>query len=326
MQTHPIEINLARRLVNKYGIKPPFTNLSEIVRIYAELCIDRLPVDVDGATLFLNNKKPIILVQAGKDAARTRFTIAHELGHVLIPHHFGNRLDENLNNFIADFDGTESEANRFAAELLMPEDWTANIIKSSPDVRTAINLVHQQANVSRTAAILRVTSLLPAGFMCVRVDKFGKVIFSMKSPNSMMRTVAKNDTPDFETVFAPATDKWIEPSSEGGKFLFAQFSTRMRIDVEVSHNDWRGILDHILSDVSVSENESVKLKQSINGIFGAANSALKEDRNLESLCAAFRQRILNRCQDNSTFAKILDHPNLPRLLKSKAMSILASYE
>lgn len=49
---------------------------------------------------------------------RQRFTVAHEIGHLIIGHtHKGNDYDPDSKDI------HEVEANAFAAELLMPENW-----------------------------------------------------------------------------------------------------------------------------------------------------------------------------------------------------------
>ena len=52
-------------------------------------------------------------------AVRQRFTLAHELGHAVL--HHGSKHIDYRRNFSAPDDPREVEANKFAAELLMPE-------------------------------------------------------------------------------------------------------------------------------------------------------------------------------------------------------------
>lgn len=67
--------------------------------------------------------KGIILTKAGQGEGRHRFTVAHELGHFLIPSHQGNRqctaTDLREHRRDTAHRKQESEANRFAAGLLM---------------------------------------------------------------------------------------------------------------------------------------------------------------------------------------------------------------
>ncbi len=68
----------------------------------------------------------MIGVNANHPIARRRFTIAHELGHVLLLAHDDLHVDGNLilRNATSSqgIDRREIEANAFAAELLMPVD------------------------------------------------------------------------------------------------------------------------------------------------------------------------------------------------------------
>ena len=73
-----------------------------------------------------NYKSLVIGINRDQAAVRQRFTVAHELGHLLLHEHsrvyvdrgFRVRLRSGLSSDETDRD--EMEANRFAAELLMP--------------------------------------------------------------------------------------------------------------------------------------------------------------------------------------------------------------
>ena len=73
--------------------------------------------------IYLDNEQgeKIIAVNKVDNTLRQRFTIAHELGHYFL--HF-NDIDEDGSfvSFRASRSARETEANNFAAELLMPED------------------------------------------------------------------------------------------------------------------------------------------------------------------------------------------------------------
>ena len=88
----------------------------------------------------LEKTKGIILSAAGMAMPRRRFTIAHELGHLLISAHRGDKrctakdLMENGRETLHQKE--EAQANRFAAGLLMPKPWFAAQTDEmgSPDV------------------------------------------------------------------------------------------------------------------------------------------------------------------------------------------------
>lgn len=91
--------------------------------------IKELEVDgFEGALLTDATKQQgVILFKAGTLGGRRRFTVAHELGHFLIPSHLGNQqctaadLRESRRDTV--HRRREAEANRFAAGLLMPKPW-----------------------------------------------------------------------------------------------------------------------------------------------------------------------------------------------------------
>ena len=111
--------NVARKLLTDIGInKPPV--LIKIVIDYLKKTMDlsirpwSFGEDTDGIQLTEGNKNTIGYNQS-QHPHRQRFTIAHEIGHLLLGHTSGD------SDF--DLDSTkpeEIEANQFAAELLMP--------------------------------------------------------------------------------------------------------------------------------------------------------------------------------------------------------------
>ena len=80
-----------------------------------------------GMILVVDGQALISIKSAIREHSRKRFTVSHELGHYCIPEHLAGGLtfykctDRDLDTF--DKRGNkESEANEFAAELLMPEE------------------------------------------------------------------------------------------------------------------------------------------------------------------------------------------------------------
>lgn len=66
--------------------------------------------DENGPTIEYNGRDPLV---------RQRFTIAHELGHFALRH--GARFRDSTESFsLSNYDPVETDANKFAAELLMP--------------------------------------------------------------------------------------------------------------------------------------------------------------------------------------------------------------
>lgn len=65
----------------------------------------------DTATIWVKDEPP---------PSRQRFTVAHELGHLLLHQHGALFRDTHVGTFDRAYDETERQANAFAAALLMP--------------------------------------------------------------------------------------------------------------------------------------------------------------------------------------------------------------
>lgn len=104
--------NIARKLLKDSGTIEIPVNLRTILNYLKtrhDLEVWRFPFDkIDGMLVTINGQ-PTIGFNPDTSWVRRRFTIAHEIGHLLLGSTCNN-LDEN----------TEAEANQFAAELLMP--------------------------------------------------------------------------------------------------------------------------------------------------------------------------------------------------------------
>jgi len=82
--------------------------------------------DADACSEMINDKPIVFLGKDKKSAVRTRFNLAHELGHMLM-HLYVNQTDL-LDKSI--FDRIEKEANMFASAFLLPRDSFAKEVLS----------------------------------------------------------------------------------------------------------------------------------------------------------------------------------------------------
>jgi Zn-dependent peptidase ImmA (M78 family) len=127
---------------------------------YATIEYCNIPIEVDGICLNLKRRgtRPTIIMNRDRPLRRRQFTLAHELGHVLIPWHQGSLYDDFS---VFDSDGgldrleMEAEANRFASELLMPSSWILEVLQSSWDFGAAISVIQDKAEVSTIASAIR---------------------------------------------------------------------------------------------------------------------------------------------------------------------------
>jgi len=111
----------------------------------------------------------VIGVNALHSLSRQRFTIAHELGHLLLHESQDLHVDEafpiRLRSRVSGLavDEREIEANQFAAELLMPTELISEDVDSlrdkGVDVDDAIAKLSQKYRVSLEAMTIRLSAL-----------------------------------------------------------------------------------------------------------------------------------------------------------------------
>src|ERR1700722_17907197 len=126
-------------------------NIVEFRELEADGFEDALLTDPD-------KKNGVILYKAGARKERRRFTIAHELGHFLIPSHKGNQqctaADLRETRLDSDHRQREAEANRFAAGLLMPRPWFSRDMDRLGDA----DVTHVQTLAERYGTSLEATA------------------------------------------------------------------------------------------------------------------------------------------------------------------------
>ncbi len=148
-------------------------NLEKIAALAnANVKITQLEAGLSGFAYQKNGTK-FIGINAGDGLARQRFTFAHELGHLFLHKNESVSYDMGLMMLRNDHssDGTdikEIEANRFAAELLMPEEELRLDLQSSPgidfmsdddDTAAFVKKLADKYQVSSRAMSVRISTL-----------------------------------------------------------------------------------------------------------------------------------------------------------------------
>lgn len=122
----------ARDLLEKTAIERPPVDPVEIARSSGIRVVNVDPPEESVSGFLIREDPesgaPIIGVNRHHSAVRRRFTVAHELGHLLLDHAGDWHLDDVMISYRDEISSAgehapEIEANQFAAELLMPEDW-----------------------------------------------------------------------------------------------------------------------------------------------------------------------------------------------------------
>ncbi len=316
----PPEINLATRLTARLGLHPPI-DVAQLVKRYADLEEARLPVDVDGICLNLKvpGKRPRVIINSDRPANRIRFTLAHELGHILIPWHVGSIVDETDldESGFDEYWKMESEANCFASELLMPRTWLERHLEASSNPLKTLSLLVRQAIVSVQAASIKILSLLPPGHVMIQLDD-GFVVVSMKSPSTLASPPALGTRIDIGSVF-PWADRW-QQEIGGRLYVWWEFRADIPVPVIQTDREWRDILNDII--IELSPPDVHKFKASLNGIIAHANGRIKENRTGGAILNACLQRLHSNAMQNSYINRFLAHERFEEFMAVRIRDLL----
>jgi Zn-dependent peptidase ImmA (M78 family) len=156
---------LARDLLSKLKIDPP-ANLDALACIIGLQIREVNSKGFEGALVRVPGRlRGIVAVRAGiREHGRKRFTIAHEIGHYLLPGH-GSIMpicrEDQVDIWTKESIRKEDAANRFASELLLPSDRISLILRNrNPSMATARFISNKFE-----------TSLISAALKCIEVTE-----------------------------------------------------------------------------------------------------------------------------------------------------------
>lgn len=156
-------------LLSESGVRRPPVPVEEIAeRLGLEIRYAPFDGDLSGA-LVRSKDETYIGVNSSDHPNRQRFTIAHELGHFVLHRGITLHVDKNFRVNLRDGDSSrgidrdEMEANRFAAELLMPTRLIMRDLEQLRDVnQAALDSMARRYKVSAHAMRIRLGNF---GFM-----------------------------------------------------------------------------------------------------------------------------------------------------------------
>jgi Zn-dependent peptidase ImmA (M78 family) len=146
---------------------PPVRLEPILAELGAEVRALELAADISGI-LYRDDDRKVIVVNASHTHERARFTIAHEIGHLVLHRGRDVHVDSSFRVNLRDprsataEDVEEIEANAFAANLLMPAAWLrAPLADHSIDAAdgSETEALAERFQVSLQALIVRLTAL-----------------------------------------------------------------------------------------------------------------------------------------------------------------------
>ncbi len=266
------------------------------------------PFDVDGLCLPFAQPRPRLLINKSQAETRRRFTLAHELGHLLIPWHVGAlgcHSDEpsgNSDDHV--YALAEYEANRFASELLAPLAWVQRMMRPRTDVSDAIVSIAGDAGISRLAAAVAINRALPKGHVLVYVSATGSVQFALKSRGTAVPLPPKGQAIPDELVRLASSV--LSVSVPGGCSICC-----IAIETPSVGRKPKRPANDILNAI-LNEHEMKQYSARINGIIGSGNS--RELQSADEIYGVLLQRFVGRVDLTS----VTDDPRFDTFLRAKS--------
>src|SRR6202166_665518 len=154
-------------LLQRFEVRRPPVPVDKIAKTL-NLLLAALPADdeISGA-IVRKDGRVVIVVNPAHHINRQRFTIAHELGHYFLHEGLEEHVDENFRVAWRNADSSkainwiEIEANRFAAELLMPTRFLELDLNSLENID------------KRTVALLATKYIVSPEAMKIRLSQLG---------------------------------------------------------------------------------------------------------------------------------------------------------
>jgi Zn-dependent peptidase ImmA (M78 family) len=153
-------------IIERFRVRKPPVPVDRIVKKLG-LSLVSLPAgdEISGA-IIRNGDSVVIAVNPLHHLNRQRFTIAHELGHYFLHEELAEHVDQSFRIAWRNADSSkavnwlEIEANRFAAELLMPTDFLRRDLDALRKIeKRTVALLAAAYKVSPEAMKIRLTNL-----------------------------------------------------------------------------------------------------------------------------------------------------------------------
>jgi hypothetical protein len=324
------EYKIAREFSRVHALSVP-VDIEGIVSKFADIESAAIPFNVDALVirkdLRRSGNRPLVLV-ANRFTTRHnryRFTLAHELGHMIIPWQPGTMFCHASITYRADdelFQQIETEANRFASELLVPYEWASNFLScQSGTLAERVAAIAETAKVSPEVAVIAAARACHPETALLLLDSSETVTLSVASPNSTFRRPLQGAVLDHDSF-----DEWGVVSSVrigyGRSIVSLDYAAAHLSEMtsDVTGDLSTEILSAILVDAEpVDAKKRKRLLNTVNGIIGYGHDiALKSGiGDAHGILLKIRQRFVARTDVNP----VTRHDRFQSFLEAKAREL-----
>jgi hypothetical protein len=291
---------VGQRLVERLDLQPPVP-ISDVLAQFAEVEYVGIPSGCDAVVYGLRRARPSVIADPYQPPKRLRFSLAHELGHILVPGHLGIEACHTSSRFYYGLSSQEREAHAFASEVLVPRRWLQSIVASGRTPGEAIEAV-EDADVSAAAGCLALIRALPGGTVLTLMN--GRTVeMALAAPETTAALPEQNAELDAAQLDAFASARGSAELS-GRQVRWWSFDTEVPVAPSSDTRTSRELLREIVRDVfPLDESSQDKAYASVMAISGHAKGAYRFD-SVERLHSNLRQRFASR----PNHAAVVAHP------------------
>jgi hypothetical protein len=309
------EARYAELFSAEHGLTPPI-DIEEVLSPYADIELDDLPGTADAVLLRRESRKSLIVVSRKLTASRFRFTLTHELGHLVLPWQVGSAFCHPNATYVTSrnlHQEVEAQANRFATELLIPRDWAlAELGKRGDDLAERIVNIAQKAGVSPITASLTLGSCFPFPAATCIVDSAGNAQYSTATSDLPI----KKDVRWWSELSTQRIGAVVTSKKFGRYLLFAiTFDDASPKLLRRPAHQAREILGEILDTVPVADRAS--LMHTVAGIVGASNSMAPAGASPSELLTRLQRRFFGRTE----LTAVTEHRRFREYLRARAFEL-----
>lgn len=297
---------------------------------FTDVEYDSIPGSADGILLKHNDRaRPLIIIRDSIGQARKVFTLGHELGHLLLPWHNNPLYVDNASqlsgaatgNYSAR-GGIETEANRFASELLMPTEWVKRLIAQDLTLEYVISKI-LEVGVSDLALMYKLIDCSDGPLVFVETDKRGAVVkarrsASVKAPLPVKGQVINQDLFSLSECYP--------------KKIYSGRVFWWRLDAQENHQNHslniistkssKTVLAEMLSDpaLGLTDDEQKSLRGTLNGVIGGIKSMVMQNGQM-GIQYDPRTRICQSLAHRPEFFGFLNHPKFEEFIDATIKEI-----
>ncbi len=259
--------------VTEFGTKH-FPRAPEKLAEHLGVSIRESPMDGCDGWCLTRGELAIIRINSNLASSRKRFTLAHELGHLILG--VPTMVGESYEDMLASDSAEERRVNGLASALLIPTEVVKAYLPRPPVVAGALKRLARKANVSELAAAIRVCNLASEiGLVNASVVLFdgdqmrwqwSRTLTLPNETAAYLLTEARRVAPNAFRYQRSQGDVIVASTIEnpyfGSATLFVQLLPS-EVGMNLSHDERRKQLEKILFA------NDVKLQQTVSGLMGA---------------------------------------------------------